>query len=100
MTTLALGVSASARYGEPDCPSNPRCADLLKDPKYWGPSDSYGIGYPEQVRMYMGTIRVGGAPHVLFAALDAENHAQLLRLTAEARTILASLRLPAGVRGA
>ena len=100
MTTLALGVSASAKYGEPDCPPNPRCADLFKDPKYWGESDFYGIGYPEQVRLYVGTIRVDGAPHTLFVALDAEDHSQLVRLTAAAKSIIASLRLPAGVSGA
>ena len=99
MTTLALRPSASARYGEPECPSNPRCADVVKDPKYWGPDDSYGIGYPEEVRLYVGTIRVRGAPHTFFVALDAEDHGKLVRLTAAARSIIASLRLPAGVRG-
>ena len=100
MTTLALGVSNSAKYGEPECPANPRCADIVKDPKYWGPDDSYGIGYPEEARFYIGTIRVDGAPHTLFVALDAENHSQLVRLTAAAKSIIASLRLPAGVSGA
>jgi hypothetical protein len=99
MTTLALGVSSSARYGEPECPANPRCADLFKDPKYWGPDDAYGIGYPEQARLYIGTIRVAGAPHTMFVALDAEDHSKLVRLTAAAKSIIASLRLPSGVTG-
>jgi hypothetical protein len=48
----------------------------------------------------VGTIRVGNALHTLFVVLDAEDHARLARLTAAARPILASLRLPAGVTGA
>ena len=72
---------------------------MVKDPKYWGPDDSYGIGYPEEVRLYVGTIRVRGAPHTFFVALDAEDHGKLVRLTAAARSVIASLRLPAGVRG-
>jgi hypothetical protein len=94
MTTLALGVSTSANFGDPGCPSNPRCAALFKDPKHWGASDFYAIGAPEEVRLYLGTVRFGGASHTLFVALDAENHARLSRLTATARGIIASLRLP------
>jgi len=100
MTTLALGISKTARYGEPDCPANPRCADIVKDAKYWGPDDFYGIGYPEEARFYIGAIRVGGAQRTLFVALDAEDHGRLVRLTAAAKSIIASLRLPAGVTGA
>jgi hypothetical protein len=39
----------------------------------------YGIGYPEQTRVYVGTIRVGNALHTLFVVLDAEDHARLAR---------------------
>jgi hypothetical protein len=99
MTTLALGVSISANFGDPGCPSNPRCAGFFKDPKYWGENDFYAIGAPEEVRLYLGTVRFGGASHTLFVALDAENHHKLLRLYASARPILASLRLPVGARG-
>jgi len=99
MTTLALGVSASANFGDPGCPSNPRCAALFKDPKYWGASDFYAIGDPEEVRLYVGTVRFGGTSHTLFVALDAANHARLSRLTSTARGIIASIRLPANVTG-
>jgi hypothetical protein len=99
MTTLALGVSTSANFGDPECPSNPRCAALFKDPKYWGESDFYAIGAPEEVRLYLGTVRFGGASHTLFVALDAKNHARLSRLTATARGIIASLRLPTRATG-
>ena len=99
MTTLALSVSTSANFGDPGCPSNPRCAAFFKNPKYWGASDFYAIGAPEEVRLYLGTVRFGGASHTLFVALDAENHARLSRLTATARGIIASIRLPAGVTG-
>jgi hypothetical protein len=77
MTTLTLGISTSANYGDPECLANPRCADLFKDPKYWGSSDFYGIGGSEQVRLSLGTIRVSGKSHTLFVGLDAEGHTQL-----------------------
>ncbi len=51
MTTLALGVSTSANFGDAGCPSNPRCAAFFKNPKNWGASDFYAIGAPEEVRL-------------------------------------------------
>lgn len=35
-TVLAVGVSETADFGDPDCPSNPRCAAFLTDPAHWG----------------------------------------------------------------
>jgi hypothetical protein len=98
MTTLAVGISTSAHYGDPECPANPRCADLFTDPRYWG-SNFYGIGGSEQVRLYLGTIRVGGVSHTLLVGLDAEGHSQLLRLTATGEGMIRSLRVPASVTG-
>src|SRR4051812_10001880 len=43
MQARIVGVSSSANYGDPDCPANPRCADLFTRVGFWG-SNSYGIG--------------------------------------------------------
>jgi len=95
MTSLALGVSRSANYGDPGCPTNPRCADLFTN-SYWGSNNFYSIGGDEQVRLYLGKIQISGSPHTLFVALDAVNHADLLRLEKAANPIVGSVRLPTG----
>jgi hypothetical protein len=96
MTSLVVGVSRSANYGDPGCPANPRCADLFTN-SYWGSSNFYGIGGNEQVRLYLGTIEISGRPHTFFVALDAVNHADLLRLEQAANPIVNNVRLPTGV---
>lgn len=92
-------MSRSARYGDRECPSNPRCAAIFTNPTYWGTS-FYAIGAPEQTQLYVGAIRRGGATHNFFVALDAEGPKQLRRLAVIARPIIASLRLPNGTVGA
>jgi hypothetical protein len=95
MTSLAVGVSRSANYGDPGCPANPRCADLFTN-SYWGSSNFYGIGGDEEVRLYLGTIQISGSPHTFFIALDAVNHADLLRLEKAAKPIVNNVRVPTG----
>jgi hypothetical protein len=96
MTSLVVGVSRSANYGDPACPSNPRCADLFTHRKW---SDSYGIGGDEQIRLYLGTLQISGSPHTFMVVLDATDHADLLRLENAAKPILGSVRLPPGAAG-
>jgi hypothetical protein len=93
MTTLVVGVSRSARYGDPECPANPRCADFFTRTGYWG-TNSYGIGGEEEVRLYLGTIRLGGETHTFLVGLDAVSHAGLRRLEDATKSILDSVRLP------
>jgi hypothetical protein len=93
MTTLALTVSKAANYGDSGCPANPRCADLFTRPGLWG-NLFYGIGGPEEVRLYVGRITSGNRSHVFIVALDAENHSRLLHLRMAAQPILASMRAP------
>jgi hypothetical protein len=96
MTSLVVGVSRSANYGDPGCPANPRCADLFTN-SYWERSSNfYGIGGDEQVRLYLGTIQISGRPHTFFVALDAVNHADLLRLEKAANPIVNNVRVPTG----
>ena len=96
-TSLVVGVSRSAKYGDPGCPANPRCADLFTASS-WG-SDFFGIGGSEEVRLYLGTIHESGSPHTFFVALDAVDHADLLRLEEAAKPIIGSVRLPSGAVG-
>jgi hypothetical protein len=95
MTSLVVGVSRSANYGDPDCPANPRCADLFTN-RQWPPG-GYGIGGDEEVRLYLGTIKINGNPRTFFVDLDAADHADLLRLEKAVKPILGSVRLPSGV---
>ena len=96
MTSLVVGVSRSANYGDPACPSNPRCADLFTNRKW---SDFYGIGGDEEVRLYLGTIQINGNPHTLMVALDAGDQYGLLHLENVAKPIIGSVRLPSGAVG-
>ena len=95
-TTYVVGVSKTARFTDPGCPVFPHCADLLTDPVHWGPN-VYGIGAPEVVRLYLATVGSGTETHLFVVALDAPNEAELVRFTAVAAPIIASIRLPAGL---
>ena len=97
MTSLVIGVSRSANYGDRGCPANPRCADLFTN-SFWAKNGNggYGIGGNEEVRLYLSRIKISGRAHTFLIALDANNQAGLLRLERAATPILGSLRLPAG----
>jgi hypothetical protein len=94
-TSLVVGVSQTAQYGDPACPTNPRCADLFTNRAYWG-TNSYGIGGPEVVHLYFIPITLTGASQTLFVALDAADTTDLAHLAAEAAPILDTIHLPAG----
>jgi hypothetical protein len=97
MTSLVVGVSRSANYEDPGCPAGPRCADMFTS-RHWSPG-GYSIGGDEEVRLYLGTIKVSGSPHTFLIALDAADHADLMRLENAAKPILGSVRLPSGAAG-
>jgi hypothetical protein len=99
-TTIAVGVSRTAKYGDPGCPANPRCADLFRNPATWPQGAWFGIVGKEQVRLYLATIKRNGSKHTLAFTLDAPSHAQLLRLSKAAKGILRSIRLPHRVTSA
>jgi hypothetical protein len=92
-TTLTMGVSASANYDDPGCPSNPRCADLFKS-TLWGPDDAYGIGYPEEVQVSVAAFMRSDQEHTLFVALDATSDSDMAVLRAATHSVIASFRLP------
>jgi len=97
-TTLTIGVSKSAHYGDPHCPANPRCADLFTS-GLWG-QNSYGIGGAEEAQLSLAKIKQNGGQHTLFVGLDAgtgSNHSGLITLRKLVRSIVASFRLPRSV---
>ena len=95
-TSLAVGVSPAARYGDAGCPSNPRCADFFTRPGLWG-GDFYGIGGTGEVRLYLATITSSGQASNFLVAVDATSHADLAAFAAEATPIINSVGLPPGV---
>jgi hypothetical protein len=92
-TTLTMGVSSSANYGDPGCPSNPRCADFFTRPVLWG-SGFYGIGYPGEVQLSLASIKRGTHKHTLIVALDAMSASDLITLREAVRPVVSSFRLP------
>jgi hypothetical protein len=94
-TSLVVGVSPAAQYGDSRCPGNPRCADLFTNRAFWG-KDFFGVGGNEEVRLYLAAITVGGQPQTIFVALDATDDADLAGLTTAAAPIIDSIYLPAG----
>jgi len=92
--TYVIGISPSAAYTGRDCPSYPKCANILKNPDS-GSKDFYAIGAPEVVRLYLATVGTATDPHMLVIGLDATDAVELVRLTAVAAPIIASIRLPA-----
>ena len=96
-TTLTIGVSRSANYGDPGCPNNPRCADLFTS-HFW--QTPYGIGGTEEVKLSLVRIKSAARQHTLFFALDAgtgTDNKTLISLESIARSMVSSFRLPKSV---
>ena len=94
-TRVVLDISHTARYGDSQCPANPRCADLFS--RRDG-GEYYSIGGREEIRLDIAAIKIDGHPHTLFVVLDAPaGPADLRRLTALAQPVIDSVRLHAGV---
>jgi hypothetical protein len=93
-TRVVLVISHTARYGDPSCPANPRCADLFTRRDN---SEYYSIGGTEEIRLDIAAIKIDGRPHTLFIVLDAGDHAKLQQLAALAQPVIDSVRLHAGV---
>ena len=90
MTTLVIGVSSTARYGDPHRPANPHCADVFTNSTYSSPNDWYGIGGKEVVRLYLGHTSSG----TVIVGLDATNPTALTYLERAAKPFLNSIQLP------
>jgi len=90
---ITLTTSATADFGDPDCPDNPRCSAFVRDTKHWG-TEFYGIGGPEVARMFLTSVTVDGKSHTLIITLDALDASRLESLAKEAQPIIDSVALP------
>jgi hypothetical protein len=88
LISLVVGVSRSANYEDPGCSAGPRCTDMFTS-RHWDHPGGYSIGGDEEVRLYLGTIQINGSPNTFLIALDAADHADLLRLENAANPISA-----------
>lgn len=91
-TQFTFQVSDTADFDEPDCPFNPKCADILTHPLYW--EGAWGIGGDETVRMFIATVSYPEGDHTFFIVLDAPNQQDLAELAAAAEPVIQSLKLP------
>ena len=96
-TRVFLVISHTARYGDAQCPANPRCADLFTRRDN---SEYYSIGGREEIRVDIAGITIDGRPHTLFVVLDAAGPAALQQLVGLAQPVIDSVHLHAGVTGA
>jgi hypothetical protein len=93
-TVLTLAVSEAAKYGDPECPSNPRCADLFTDPAHWGDLN-FGLGGPNPTRLYVANVSYPGGDHLFAIAWDAGPASGLDAWVARTMPIVDSIQLPA-----
>ena len=95
-TSVVVQASSTAQYGDPSCPSNPRCADLFTNRALWGKNDYFGVAGNEEVHLYLAAIHILGQPQTVFVALDApDGDADRAALETAAASIIASIHLPA-----
>ena len=93
-TVLTLSVSEKAKYGDAECPSNPRCADLFTDPAHWGDLN-FGLGGPNPTRLYVADVPYPGGDHLFAIAWDAGPASELDAWVERTMPILDAIRLPA-----
>ncbi len=92
-TIFGIEIAESAAYGDPACPANPRCADLVTDPAHWG-DNFFSIGDPSAVRLYLATVSYASGDHLFAIAWEAPTPAELRTFAVDAQPIVDSIRLP------
>ncbi len=93
-TVLAVGVSEMADFGEPDCPSNPRCADFFTDPAHWGPG-VFGIdGGDATLRLFMTTLPYPDGDHLFAVGWQGDTATDMRGFADLTQPILDSIRVP------
>ncbi len=93
-TVLAVGVSQTADFGHPECPPNPRCADIVGDPAHWTPPGAYGIGGDESLRLFMTTLHYPDGDHLFAVGWQGITPADLRTFADLTQPILDSIRVP------
>ena len=92
-TQFTFQVSDTADFADPDCPFNPKCADILTHPLYW--EGAWGIGGEATARIFVTTIGYPEGDHTFFIVLDAPDPDRLADLADAAEQVIQSLELPA-----
>jgi hypothetical protein len=90
---LTLTPSKTVNFADDECPDNPHCVAILRDPGHWGP-EFYAIGGAGTSRLFVTTLPYPGEKHTFWVTLDAVNPADLSKFAAEAKPIIDSLGLP------
>jgi hypothetical protein len=93
-TQLTLTTSRTANFADEECPDNPHCVAILKDPGHWY-DEFYAIGGAGVSRIFVSTLHYPDGDHTFFVTLDAVNIKDLAAFADEAQPIIDSLRLPA-----
>ena len=92
-TVLVFGVSEAADFADPDCPSNPQCADFFTDPAHWGPN-VFGIGGPTPIQLYVANVSYADGDHLFAIAWDGGTASELPAFVERTMPIVDSIRLP------
>lgn len=90
---FSVQVSSAATYGDPGCPVNPRCADLVTDPAHWGPN-FFAIGGDDSVRLYVATVPYPDGDHLFAIAWAAPSPAKLRAFVQLTQPIVDSIKVP------
>jgi len=90
-TVIDVSVAAKAENDDPGCPAKP-CANFLGFPQ-WG--EPYGIAGGGVTRFYLSDVKYGGKSHLLVAAVEGLDKAQLEAGLPAAERVIASAEVPA-----
>jgi len=88
-TTFTVQISDSSKNVDPGCPVR-SCLSLL----WVAQGDTFAIGVPESVRLYLFTIGSGSGAHTVVISLDTPDFDRLAQMTTDVAAILKSVRLP------
>jgi hypothetical protein len=90
-TVVDVSVAGKADNDDPGCPAKP-CANFLGFPQ-WG--ETYGIAGSGVTRFYLSDVKYGGKTHLLVAAVEGVDKAQLDAGLPAAERLIGSARVPA-----
>jgi hypothetical protein len=90
-TVVDVSVAGKADNDDPGCPAKP-CANFLGFPQ-WG--ETYGIAGGGVTRFYLSDVKYGGKTHLLVAAVEGVDKAQLDAGLPAAERLIKTAKVPA-----
>ena len=90
-TVVDVSVAREAENDDPSCPAKP-CANFLGFPQWEGP---YAFGRGVVTRFYFSDVKYGGKTHLLVAAVEGVDKAQLDAGLPAAEWLIESAKVPA-----